>query len=357
MLKNPTPHQIAWYSSLRIAGFSILVFLSVFFLILRYNTDQPLLLIGGILLFGVGVIGLSYFVSIFYLRKYILRKVKVIYKTIHSKKLHPEEKQEVNQLDLRTNIIERVEREVEVWAEEHEKELNKYKSWADYRRKYIGDISHELKTPIFNIQGYVHTLLDGAIDDHEVNQLFLEKAAKNIDRLQTIVDDLESISRLESGQLILDRRTFDIKELVAEVFEDLDIKAQERGIKLAFKDGASKGYFVRADRDYIRRALVNLVQNSIKYGKERGRTKVGFYDMDKYILVEVADNGLGIPKKHVNHVFDRFYRVDKSRSREQGGSGLGLSIVKHIIEAHKQTINVRSTINLGSTFGFTLEKA
>ena len=235
--------------------------------------------------------------------------------------------------------------------------MNKYKSWADYRRKYIGDISHELKTPIFNIQGYVHTLLDGAINDSDVNQLFLEKAAKNIDRLQTIVDDLESISRLESGQLILDIRAFDIKELVAEVFEDLDFKAKARNINLSFKDGASGNYFVRADRDYIRRALVNLVQNSIKYGKDRGRTKVGFYDMDKYILIEVADNGLGIPKKHVNHVFDRFYRVDKSRSREQGGSGLGLAIVKHIIEAHKQTINVRSTINLGSTFGFTLEKA
>ena len=356
MLKNPTPHQIAWFSSLRIAILSVLVFLCFFFL-LKGQQGELGWFIAGMIFFAVSIVTVSYLVSIYYLRKYILRKVKVIYKTIHSKKLHPEEKQEVNQLDLQTNIIEKVEREVEEWAEEHEKELNKYKSWADYRRKYIGDISHELKTPIFNIQGYVHTLLDGAIDDDDVNQLFLQKAAKNIDRLQTIVDDLESISRLESGQLFLDISSFDIKELVAEVFEDLDIKAQARSISLSFKDGAAINYFVRADRDYIRRALVNLVQNSIKYGKDRGRTKVGFYDMDKYILVEVADNGLGISKKHVNHVFDRFYRVDKSRSREQGGSGLGLSIVKHIIEAHKQTINVRSTINLGSTFGFTLEKA
>ena len=259
--------------------------------------------------------------------------------------------------DISSNIIEDVEREVALWAENQKEEVEKYKSWAEYRRKFVGDISHELKTPIFNIQGYIHTLIDGGLDDESVNLNFLKKAAKNVERLQTIVEDLEAISRLESGELILDIQVFDIKELTEEVFEELEIKAEEKNISLDFKVGASQGYEVQADRETIRQALVNLIHNSIKYGKEGGKTRVGFYDMDKHVLIEIADNGIGISDKDIDHVFDRFYRVDKSRSRTQGGSGLGLSIVKHIVEAHKQTINVRSSPQLGSTFGFTLKKS
>ena len=235
-------------------------------------------------------------------------------------------------------------------------EIETLRQLETYRRHFIGDVSHELKTPIFNIQGYLHTLLDGALEDPNVNTTFLKKAAKNLERLHIIVEDLEAISRLESGELMLEIQSFDIHALAAEVFEDLEFKAKQRNITLEFKDGASQGFKVQADRESIRQVLTNLVSNSIKYGEENGRTRIGFYDMDGNILIEVADNGLGIPKKHLNHVFDRFYRVDKSRSRERGGSGLGLSIVKHIIEAHKQTINVRSTPGLGSTFGFTLKK-
>lgn len=246
---------------------------------------------------------------------------------------------------------------MEEWAETQRQEIKRYKNWAEYRRRFVGDISHELKTPIFNVQGYIHSLLDGAIDDEKINRIFLTKAARNIDRLQTIVEDLEAIARLESGEMLLELQTFDLRNLVEEVFEELEFKAKEQEVFLGFKDGASQTYKVKADRESIRQVLINLVNNSIKYGRDNGRTRVGFYDMDKNILVEVADNGIGIPKKHLNHVFDRFYRVDKSRSRTQGGSGLGLSIVKHIVEAHNQTINVRSTPNLGSTFGFTLEKA
>ena len=356
MLKNPTPHQIALYSSLRISTISLVAILLVLY---GMGTDQDWMfyLTYGILC-AVGVFAASYFVFIFYLKKYILRKIKVIYKTIHNRKLTPSEKQNQKTIDKQTNIIEKVEKEVEEWAQDHEKQINRFNSWAEYRRKYIGDISHELKTPIFNVQGYIHTLLDGALEDEEVNRSYLEKACNNIDRLQTVVEDLESISRLESGQLILEMRAFDLKKLVEEVFEELQIKAASKKITFEFKDGASASYKVRADRDYIRQILVNLVDNSIKYGNHEGhgKTKVGFYDMDRNILIEVADNGIGISKKHLNHVFDRFYRVDKSRSRIQGGSGLGLSIVKHIVEAHQQTINVRSTLNLGSTFGFTLEK-
>ncbi len=351
MIKNPTPQQIALYASgiLAVLGMALMLFLELaplkIPLVYRY--------LGWALIFFSG----SYFISIFYLRKYIYRKIKVVYKTIHRHKLAPAEKNKSKSIDVTTNIIDEVEREVVEWADNQAKEIEKYKVLEEYRRKFVGDISHELKTPIFNIQGYLETLLDNKLEDEEINIPYLKKAIRNLNRLQTIVEDLEGIARLESGELILEMQPFDIKKMTEEVFEELEFKAKEKGICLNFKDGASNSFQVRADRDSIHQVLINLINNSIKYGKEGGRTKVGFYDMDKYLLVEVADNGIGIPKKHLNHVFDRFYRVDTSRSRNLGGSGLGLSIVKHIIEAHKQTVNVRSTPELGSTFGFTLEKA
>lgn len=349
MLKNPTPRQIAFLVSLYIAGLSVACSLLFYF---GASYIEPFILVTLLTLFlFVG----TYLIVIFYLKKYIYRKIKLIYKTIHRQKLSAKEKK--TEVDTSRNIIEDVEKEVLEWADNQKKEIDKYKSWAEYRRKFVGDISHELKTPIFNVQGYIHTLLDGGIHDNRINIPFLEKAAKNIHRLHTIVEDLGAISRLESGELMLEMQNFDIKDLTEEVFEDLEIKASDNKIKLSFKDGASNNYRVRADRETIRQVMMNLIDNSIKYGNEYGHTKVGFYDMDKNILIEIADNGIGIPKKHLRHVFDRFYRVDKSRSRAQGGSGLGLSIVKHIIEGHQQTINVRSTSELGSTFGFTLKKA
>lgn len=349
MVKNPTPQQIALYSALFVlllASASLLVFHflhSAFWILTAY-------IVWGVIFFIV-----TYQVFVYFLRQYIYRKVKLIYKTIRKEKLSSEEKS--RPVDMRRNIIEEAEQEVAAWAEQQRSELDKYKSWAEYRRDFLGDISHELKTPIFNIQGYLDSLLDGGLEDPHINRRFLERAAKNVERLQTIVLDLETISRLESGELLLELQVFDIRELAREVFEDMEIKARHRNISLDFKEKASPNLRVQADREKIRQVLVNLVQNSIKYGIPGGRTRIGLYDMDNMVLVEIADNGIGIPKDHLAHIFDRFYRVDKSRSREQGGSGLGLSIVKHIIEAHQQTINVRSSPSQGSTFGFTLEKA
>ncbi len=348
MLKNPTPRQIALLSSSWIIGGAILSFLLFFFL--ESRIENPF--VYG--MFFIATFAITYFTILYYLKKYIYRKVKLIYKTIHQEKLKPEEKNK--SVDIKSDFIGDVEREVAEWAENQRQELNKYKTWAEYRRNFVGDISHELKTPIFNIQGYIESLIDGGLEDEAVNMRFLKRASTNVDRLQTIVQDLEAISRLESGEVVLELQVFDIKDLTTEVFQDLEMKAIANNVKLFFKDGASSGFKVRADRERVRQVLTNLIANSVKYGKDGGTTKVGFYDMDKNILVEVADNGIGIPKEHLNHVFDRFYRVDKSRSRDRGGSGLGLSIVKHIIESHQQTINVRSTPNLGSTFGFTLEK-
>lgn len=349
MLKNPTPRQIAIASAALITAVGIIIFLMVRFL--RWEAYPWLEYLTWVLLFFV----LTYRVVLYFLQNYIYRKIKLIYKTIHQEKINPAEKSKSINADAK--IFEEVSQQVADWAANQQKEIDQLRSWGEYRRAYLGDISHELKTPIFNIQGYLESVIDNGVEDAAFSLSFLKKASKNVDRLQTIIQDLETISKLETGNMLLELTSFDIKELGREVFEDLEIKAAERNISLEFKEGASQNYRVKADREKIRQVLINLIHNSIKYGIPNGRIKIAFYDMDKRVLIEVADNGIGIPKEHLAHVFDRFYRVDKSRARTQGGSGLGLSIVKHIIEAHSQTINVRSTPNLGSTFGFTLDKA
>ena len=346
--KNPTPQQIALYVA------SIISLLHLAIMLLIQVIDVPysnwlMVVLGGLALFAIG-----YYVIGYALRRYIYRKIKLIYKTIHYYKRGSADKE--NAISLQNHIMDEVEREVVEWAKDQNQQITALKEQEEYRRNFLGNITHELKTPIFNIQGYLHTLLDGGLYDEAINMNYLRRAAKNVERLHTIVQDLEVISSLEAGRLTLDIQRFDIRELAQEVIEDMEFKANERDIKLQFKEGAGRAYHVRADRENIRQVLVNLVTNSIKYGKEGGRTTIGFYDMDKYILVEVADNGIGIAKEHVTRVFERFYRVDKSRSRSQGGTGLGLAIVKHIIEAHQQTINVRSSQGRGSTFGFTLER-
>ena len=225
-----------------------------------------------------------------------------------------------------------------------------------YRREFLGNVSHELKTPLFNLQGFILTLMDGGIHDPHVNVDFLQKSQKNIERMITIVEDLEVISRLETGEATPMLSNFSITALAREVMEFLEPTASENQIKLLFAAEYNDNMMVRADKEKIRTVLTNLMLNSIKYGKDGGRTKVSFYDMDENYLIEISDNGVGIEEQHISRLFERFYRVDKHRSRAQGGSGLGLAIVKHIIEAHDQTINVRSAPGVGSTFSFTLKK-
>jgi two-component system phosphate regulon sensor histidine kinase PhoR len=225
-----------------------------------------------------------------------------------------------------------------------------------YRKEFIGNVSHELKTPIFNIQGYVLTLLDGGINDPEININYLERAEKNINRMITIVEDLDMISKIESGILNLNFETFDIIELVNEVFEMLHLKSQEKFIDFVLiKDKIILN--VVADREKITQILVNLLTNSIRYGKQNGITKVRIRDINNKALIDVADNGIGIAKDDLPRIFERFYRVDKSRSQKSGGTGLGLSIVKHIIEAHQEKIFVDSELKIGTVFTFSLKKA
>ncbi|MDQ3052039.1 MAG: ATP-binding protein [Bacteroidota bacterium] len=255
-----------------------------------------------------------------------------------------------------THLQEEILRLVRELETTDKAEIVHLKELEVFRREFLGNVSHELKTPIFTIQGYVHTLLEGGIEDQEINILYLQKAAKSIDRLISIVDDLESISKLEAGELILEHRTFDIQDLIHEVIESLELKANESAIKITQENDGIK-YYVYADKDRIRQVLVNLVVNSVKYGKKGGQTVIKVYDHQDYVTVNVTDDGIGIEKQHVGRLFERFYRVDKSRSREQGGTGLGLAIVKHIIEAHGQKISVESTYGTGSTFQFTLKKS
>lgn len=349
IFKNLTPYRLSLYGAGISALFSGLMYFLIA-LVLDAEIAYPVL---ALLVVTIGVFG--YFLIKFILERYIYRRVKLIYKTIRQSKMSTPAK--TLRISQENSILDQVEEEVADWAEAQHKEIETLKTLEAYRRKFLGDVSHELKTPIFSIQGYIHTLLDGGLHDENINMKYLERAARNVDRLLTIVQDLEAISKLETGDLILEIQRFDIKELGQEVFLDLELVAKEKSISMRFKEGADQGFKVKGDRDYIRQVLTNLILNSIKYGKEGGQTKVSLYDMDKHILVEVSDNGLGVEEQHLKHLFDRFYRVDKSRSRESGGSGLGLSIVKHILEAHNQTINVRSTPGLGSTFGFTLEKA
>ncbi|MFO8022731.1 MAG: ATP-binding protein [Perlabentimonas sp.] len=295
-----------------------------------------------------------YFLALFLIRQFIFHKINPIYKTIHN--LNVTERELKSQLHKK-DIIGEVNQEVLSWANKKSKEIDKLRELENYRKEFLGNVSHELKTPIFNIQGYILTLLDGALDDPTINKKYLERTEKSINRLISIVEDLESISKLESKVLKLNLEKVNIVQLVNEVFEAQEVRVQERNIKLKFDRNYEKPIWVLADKKRIYQALTNLIVNSINYGRDNGVTKVSFMDMNENILVEVNDNGIGIPKEDIPRVFERFYRVDKSRSREQGGTGLGLAIVKHIVEAHNQSINVRSSLNEGTSFVFTLKKA
>lgn len=248
--------------------------------------------------------------------------------------------------------------EIEAWMGDRKYDIDRLRKLEIYRKEFLGNVSHELKTPVFNIQGYIVTLLEGAIDDKAVNREYLQRAEKSVDRMINMINDLEAITQLETGQLEIEYEKFDIVALIKDVFETEEMKATSKGIILRFKEGnEASPVFVYADKFRIRQVITNLVTNSIKYGKEYGETVARIYHNDNHVVVEIADNGPGISQSHLPRIFERFYRVDKGRSRAQGGTGLGLSIVKHIIEAHGQTISVTSKEGAGTAFSFTLKSA
>jgi two-component system phosphate regulon sensor histidine kinase PhoR len=341
-MKNPTPRVIAALSA---AVISIIAFLAAY--LMGFGWSRSLLLTLIVFISG-------YLIYLIFLENFIYRKIKLIYKIIHRFKT---QKEELTFKEKEKDPISEVTDEVMAWAKDYRTEIDKLKKQENFRKEFLGNVSHELRTPIANLQGYIHTLLDGALEDQNVNRPFLERASDSADRLEELVKDLTSISMLEVGELKMNPEKFDIHELALAVYKDLEMNAVEKKVELKFKEGCNKPFFVTADRSRIHQVLTNLISNAIKYGKENGHVLTGFYDMDKNLLIEITDNGGGIEKEHLPRLFERFYRVDRHRDRSKGGSGLGLAIVKHIIEAHRQTINVRSTPGVGTTFGFTLNKA
>ncbi len=309
-----------------------------------------------IALVSLVVIFMGSFLLIQYtLQKFIYRKIKLIYKFIYQTKASKREEFYYKNI-LPQKSIDEVRMDVEAWAGQKKAEIEMLQKNEAYRKEFLQNLSHELKTPIFAIQGYVETLLNGALENPAVNTKFLQNTARNVDRLANLIADLDAISKLESGEQLLLKSNFVIQDLVKEVYETLSIKADEKQMKCLIKKGCELPLQVFADKEKIRQVLINLVDNAIKYGKQHGIIESSFYKVDgERVLIEVSDNGSGIAEEHMPRIFERFYRTDLARSRKAGGSGLGLAICKHIIEAHNQSIHVRSKVDVGTTFGFTLQ--
>lgn len=340
--KNVSPGQLAFFTALILA-----VPLGLMVIIIEKNW-----------LWGAGtflfVLLAAYLLILFVLEKFIYRKIKLIYKFIHKTKATRQE-EVYNKYILPKESIDEVREDVEAWAEENKKEIDSLRHNEQFRKEFLQNLSHEFKTPVFAIQGYVDTLLHGANEDPEVSRGFLEKTARNVDRLTNLINDLDQISKLERGELLLQKEYFVIQDLVRESFESISLIAEAKNIRFGIKKGCESPLTVYADKEKIRQVLLNLFDNSIKYGKTGGNIVVSMYTTDgRHVLVEVSDDGIGIPEKYLARVFERFYRTEEGRSIDVSGSGLGLAICKHIIEAHGQTIHARSTANVGTTIGFTL---
>jgi two-component system, OmpR family, phosphate regulon sensor histidine kinase PhoR len=347
-MKFTRPNTISVNISIFITAIFILIFVITSLTV--YNEILWWVLITS----SFGIFISAFFFVKYSVEKFIYEKIRPIYKTIHNLKA-PKGK-ENKQPETNGDMISSVNQQVMKWVEDNKEEIDNLRKTEAYRREFLGNVSHELKTPIFNIQGYILTLLDGGLDDPTINKEYLLRTEKSINRMINIVQDLETIANLETGEQKPRITRFDMIALVKEVFNFLEITAKKRNITFYFDKNYEKPVVVAADKEKIRQVLTNLLDNSVKYGNENGSTKVSFFDMDENVLIEVTDNGIGVAPQDIPRLFERFFRIDKSRSREQGGTGLGLAIVKHIIEAHQQTINVRSTQGVGTTFAFTLKK-
>ena len=298
----------------------------------------------------------SYLLIRFVLESFIYRKIKLIYKFIYQTKASKREETYYKYI-LPQKGIDEVREDVEQWAEQKSAEIELLKTNEAYRKEFLQNLAHEFKTPIFAIQGYVDTLLNGAMENPELSKRFLENTARNVERMVNLVEDLDEISKLESGQQPLYKENFVIQDMIRETYEALSIKSSAKNIRCSIKKGCESPITVFADKEKIRQVLNNLLENATKYGKQDGSTVASIYKTDEeHVLIELSDDGIGIAEEHLPRIFERFYRTDRGRSRDVGGTGLGLAICKHIIEAHGQTMHVRSKLDVGTTIGFTLER-
>jgi len=305
-----------------------------------------------ILIFAIGCFAISFFIIQYRVEHFIYKRIKKIYSDLTLL-----ESSSFTRGQITTDMVT-LRQEIEKYAKDKKLEIEAFKIREEYRKEFIGNVSHELKTPLFTVQGYISTLLDGAINDEELRNKYLERADKGVERLTYIIKDLDMITKLEAGDLRLDIEPFDIVELIQNVFELLEMKAAKKKITLTFDIDYKEPILVNGDKERLQQVLSNLIVNSIKYGHTKGTTEISIENLIKNkVIVRVTDNGEGIEQEHITRLFERFYRVDKSGSRKEGGSGLGLSIVKHIIEAHDEQIYIESEFGIGSEFSFTLEKA
>lgn len=295
---------------------------------------------------------ISFFIIQYRAEHFIYRRLKKLYEEVSILNVNDLKK------DSATTDIEELSKSMQKYVEGKSLEIKSLTDIDSFRRDFLGNVAHELKTPLFTVQGYILTLLEGAVNDKQIRMKYLDRANKGVERLVAVIKDLDMITKLENDGMKLNTEVFNILELIQNVFDLIEMKAKKRNISLTFDKIYEFPVFVKGDIEKIEQVLINLVVNSIKYGKPNGTTIVGVENYsEKKFIIKVIDDGEGIKKEHLSRLFERFYRVDQSRSREQGGSGLGLSIVKHIVEAHNENILLKSTYSEGSEFSFTLEKA
>lgn len=345
-MKLKKTYKFAFKSSLYITLFSFIVALFLgYFLTQTFNFTLAILTALAIFIFSFAVIQ-------FRVEHFIYKRVKKIYEDVSSFA----KAENLDKISVTTDM-ETLSQKVKKFAEDKHLQIEMLQLREEYRREFLGNVSHELKTPLFTVQGYLLTLSDGAINDKLIRDKYLQRANIGLERLVSIVEDLDMINQLESGILNLSIKQFDIVKLIKNVFELLEFKAKKRGILLQLDKVYDTPILVKGDKKRIEQVVINLVENSIKYGKTSSKTEASITNYsDTQFLIKFKDEGEGIPEQKLSRIFERFYRIEPSRSREQGGSGLGLSIVKHIIEAHNQKIFAKSEIGKGSTFSFTLEK-
>ena len=308
------------------------------------------------------VSAISAFISSFFLVLYavdilVFREVNKMYRTIHKLKMKDFNLAPRKKLITESNPLKTINDEIFVYVTKKQKEIDELKKLELFRREFLADVSHEFKTPIFAAQGFIHTLLDGAMDDENVRERFLIKAARNLDSLDVLVKDLLVLSQMETGDIKMNIAPIDMRLLVLNIFSRLENIASDRNVTLKAKPDEMTEVWVMADADRMEQVMLNLIENAVKYGNEGGKVIVHFNEGRKFIEIAVRDNGPGIPHEHLNRIFERFYRIDKSRSKDIGGTGLGLAIVKHILNAHNTKIAVMSKPEKGTTFSFKLEKA
>lgn len=345
-MKLKKTYSYALWSSIYLTLLSVVVATITYFIINEHWG------VGSILISVIILFVLSFFIIQYRAEHFIYRRLRKIYKDVSILDINDLKKERA------TTDIDQLSQSMQEYVEGKTLEIKNLTERDSFRRDFLGNVAHELKTPLFTVQGYILTLLEGAINDKLIRKKYLERANKGVERLVAVIKDLDMIAKLENEGMKPNYEVFNILELIQNVFDLFEMKAKKRNIKLIFDRVYEFPVFVNADIEKIEQVLINLVVNSIKYGKPGGTTVVGIdsYNEKKFV-VKVIDNGEGIKKEHLSRLFERFYRVDQSRSREQGGSGLGLSIVKHIIEAHDQNIFLKSTYGEGSEFSFTIEKA